>query len=116
MVRMRDLPLEAVTGMTGPAATSEMMGPGVEVMIAGDETRLPLNAETSEMTVHHDVISEMMGLVDKVGMIAGREMRGLHKVAGTDTGRTEIGEIIVEVVMMEEAAGDAVMLMRVIAG
>ena len=115
-----------------------MTGQDVEVMTAGDETRLLLNAETSEMTVHrdvitemtvhhdvisemtvhHGVISEMMGLVDKAVMIAGQEMRGLHQVVGTDTGRTETGEVIVEVVMMEEAAGDAVVvvLMRVIGG
>ena len=60
---MRNLSLEVVTGMTGPGATSEMAGQGVEVMIAGDETRRPLNAETLGMTVHHDV---MMGLVDRV--------------------------------------------------
>ena len=71
----------------------------------------------SVMTFHHGVISEMMGLVDKAVMIAGQEMRGLHQVAGTDTGRTETGEVTVEVVMME-AAGDAVVvvLMRVIGG
>ena len=104
-----------------------MTGQDVEVMTAGDETRLLLNAETSEMTVHrdvisemtvhHGVISEMMGLVDKAVMIAGQEMRGLHQVAGTDTGRTETGEVTAEFVMMQEAAGDAVVvLMRVIAG
>ena len=43
MVVMRNLSLEVVTGMTGPGATSEMAGQGVEVMIAGNKTKFPLN-------------------------------------------------------------------------
>ena len=47
-------------------------------------------------------------------MIAGLEMKGLLRVAGMDTGRTETGEVTVEIVMTKEAAGNAVevVLMR----
>ena len=38
-------------------------------------------------------------------------MKGLLRVAGMDTGRTETGEVTVEVVMTEEAAGNAVVVL-----
>ena len=44
-------------------------------------------------------------------MIAGLEMKGLLRVAGMDTGRTETGEVTLEVVMTKEAAGNAVVVL-----
>ena len=86
MVVMRNLSLEVVTGMTGPGATSEMAAQGVEVMIAGDETRLPLNAETSGMTVRHDVL---MGLVDRVVTSDDRWSRDERRPLGGRVGYRE---------------------------
>ena len=110
MVVMRNLSLAVVTGMTGPGATSEMAGQGVEVMIAGDKTRLLLNAETSGMTVHHDV---MMGLVDRVVTGDDRWSRDERPPQGGRDGYREDRdrEITVKVVMTKEAAGNAVVVM-----
>ena len=44
-------------------------------------------------------------------MIAGLEMKGLLRVAGMDTGRTETGEVTLEVVMTKEAAGNTVVVL-----
>ena len=54
--------------------------------------------------------SEMAGQGVEV-MIAGLEMKGLLWVAGMDTGRTETGEVTLEVVMTKEAAGNAVVVL-----
>ena len=54
--------------------------------------------------------SEMAGQGVEV-MIAGLEMKGLLRVAGMDTGRTETGEVTLEVVMTKEAAMNAVVVL-----